>query len=325
MTHTDKVKRKPHRSLALLSVAAIMTAGCRENQPGLPLTPPGVATELNAALTPSVRAALRPDGTFNTTVADQAAGSQITEAQATQLATAFGKAYAVHSRTYLEAEHKARIDFGKLAPCGRAMYASSPYRAAAEAPTYVRNVVAPRWFITLCVDGVPSLSVAVAALATELRVETNRNRIVFPSPHGNEFLAQGIPPEWQGALAISPEQAAILAHGVTGHHVDQVPRLTIVDPDWIPQAAQWVIHLDGPVQAAQAAVTRRVFVGLRLDGLPALGNDAVAVQVQRAPIASSASVIGPPNDHLSQVTQSPEFGFGWKTLFTPIRRERAGQ
>lgn len=319
MTSYSGSGQRHAKALIFATVTAIIGSGCQEPGTNVPSTTPEFAEELNAALTPSAHAALSRDGTFRVNVVDKTAGPQLSESQAVQLARVFGRAYAVHSRSYLELQHKAPIAFDRLEPCGRAMYASSPYSVPSGSPKYVRNVVSPRWFITLCNAGIPTLSIAVAAAATELRTHASRDRIEFPDPHGNEFLAQGIPSGWQGALAVSAEQAAIIAHRATGHRVDQAPRLTIVDPAWIPQAAQWVIHLDQEVQVPQGEPTRRIFVGLRLDGVPAIGSAAVVAQVQRPPIPTSVTDAGPVSEHLSIVTQTSEFGFGWKTAFLPIR------
>jgi hypothetical protein len=274
------------------------------------------------ALTPAAQAMLASDGRFKTSAVALSSSPQLAEAEALTLATHFARHYAVHVKRYLESQRLAAINFAKLSPCGRILYAESPFTADTTAQIAVRNGLGPRWFVCLCSDGEPQLSVAVAALATEMQVD--RDAIAFAESHGNEFFAVGIPSEWDGALAVSPEQAAILANQITKKRVNSVPRLVIVGPGWIPQAAQWLIDLEGEITEPGLPHVRQVFVGLRLDGEPASGRDAVVVQIPGQSLtASAASSSG--KQLMPHVLLGPESPFEWKTTFVPFEAGRTSK
>ena len=215
--------------------------------------------------------------------------------QAERLATAFGRYYAVHSRRWYETERNGPINWGALTACGRTMLALPSWNPRQDGPSPAdrvasRNRDGAYWLVTLCAHSGPQLSVAVAASALEL--ETRGRVILFPDAHGNEFVARGIPDGWYGALAVSPEEAAIKASTSTGSRVRSTPRLIRVDPAWIPQAAQWEVELDVPAAAAGHDALSQVYVGLPLDGTPAVGPTQVAVQVPPTGQLSAVASLG---------------------------------
>jgi hypothetical protein len=303
----------------LLAVGGALVMMACAGEPAGPPGPPveAISRELADALSPSVLASLNSAGQFETVAIDSTAGPQLSEAEAKAFAIVFARNYAVHARSYFEGQRLARIDFQRLTPCGRALYASSRARVSPQAEVHERNFIGPRWVIALCSAGEPQLSVAVAALAVEMKVKDGEF-ITFPGPHGNEFLPSGIPAEWDGALPVSPEQAAILAAKLSGHHVTKVPQLVLAGAGRIAFDAQWVISLDGPVHAIGLEATDRVFVGPRLDGKSSLGRSGIVVQL---PNGTSKLAVGqlPPNSVMAMVRPDAEFAFGWRPRFTPIQ------
>lgn len=289
--------------------AAIGATACVDelSQPAKTLTAPA---ELLAALEPSAAEALGPGGLFATNKIDPAFGPQIPEQEARRLAETFGRAYAIHARNAFEEERGGRIEFESLTACGRSMYASSPYVSDPAQGNAEQNLFGPKWIVTLCGSGMPQLSIAVAALATYLRV--NGPLIQFPPQSGNEFFPRGIPASWRGGLAVDPEQAAILGAKATGSRVSTAPKLMLVGAGWIPQAAQWLIGT-----SPKGGSPEMTFVGLRLDGRPAVG--AAAVVAQR-PSADVSLALGASQLAINGYTNRPMpgFQFGWKTMFTPI-------
>lgn len=232
--------------------------------------------ELAAALVPSVQELVSNQGHFGVNGPDPEFGAQVSATEAIGLATVYGRFYAVHIRSALEEEAKRAIRFERLVSCQPPFYATTMLRAQPMMKNHVRNVLSPQWLVTLCDDGTPVLSVAVAAQATDIQVRGSL--IEFPRSHGNEFFVRGIPSEWDGAVPLSPERAVLLAFSQTGLRVAAPPRLILTDPSWIPQAAQWILLLEGTGEPGDPAAGEIVFAGLRLDGTPARGSSAMDVQ-----------------------------------------------
>lgn len=226
------------------------------------------AAAVAASVTGAAAVALSADGLFpEADTASQTKYPELNRVQANRLAVAWVNQFALLHRSFLTRTRGGSIDFSKLAPCGRSLYAESPFLPPGEDwPVTARRLYGPWWLITLCADGRPEVSLAISAWATDLTIVDGR--IVFPQSSGNEFVAIGIPVASQGEFPMSPESAVTLVARATGRKVGIVPRLFAVIPrDGLPQSARWqtVItppaHYTGSKTGARTATD--VFVGSR--------------------------------------------------------------
>lgn len=171
------------------------------------------------------------------------------------------------------------VEFGSLAPCLDPVYAHSLYRDPSALDNRIERLRrSAQWIVTFCAGDVPQLSVSVSTLATDISREGNKVR--FPISAGGEFWIRGIPPEWEGGIPVSAATAATLASEATGRTVVGVPELLAPPFGIVPQAAQWRVRLE-PIGggSTNSQGVGEVFVGMRLDGVPARGKDGVQVQV----------------------------------------------
>ena len=195
----------------------------------------------------------------------------LSEDQAKALAVTWARQFAPFIRQFLERGHGAPIELAKLDACPRPFFADTPYEPVVESdPNYVRNLFGPSWLLSLCgPDGVPRVSLAVAAYATDVRLESGR--IVFPMPHGNIFLAFGVP---RGSnVPITPERAVAIITSLTGRRAAAVPELVLAGRPFAPQLARWRVTLDAAVEvraleSGQRVTVQDLYVGEAGDGTP---------------------------------------------------------
>jgi hypothetical protein len=228
---------------------------------------------------------------------------QLAAQDAAKLATVVARVGGPGIAGELRADRGGRaINFPVLRPCGRVLYANSLYSDPPENMRPAdRNTYGPKWIVTMCAGDEPQLSVSVASLAADLRLKGNA--VLFPANPGNEFYMKGIPPDWEGGLAVGPESALKLAAEATGARAAAMPELIAPNPRWIPQMAQWRVRLSstptapGSARPDQIANVGEVFVGLRLDGVTGPGHPLLVVQAQPA-----ASNLRPDNPSLTYRT-----------------------
>lgn len=259
------VSRSPKWVLALACCAAAI--GCNEPaQPAPQFVPQG---PLAQAVTGAAASAVGPEGRFHDDLFSRSEPGELTAAAAQQLAIAWVKDFAPILSGFLEMGRGAPIHIRELTPCHRALYAHAAFeRPTAPAPLVSRRPYGAWWLVTLCERNVPAVSLAVSALATDLRLLDGR--IVFPSIYGSEFFGIGIPAGHVGEFPASPEAAAGIVAARTGRLVTRVPQLVVgVPDDGPPQAARWRVELDQllPIQrGGGVTAVREVFVA-RTGGL----------------------------------------------------------
>ncbi len=229
-------------------------AGCWGDQPA---GPDGI--DLASIVTPEVARQIA-DGRF--TLGEPVDVLPVlSEASARQLAQVLGRQFGALIRYDLEAQHEGPIDFARLRACGRSYFARSPFDSIPTDRSDLRFYFGAFWIVGLCDDDRTTISVAVAANATDLRIE---NGWVHPEP--NSLKIVGVPPAWNGALPVDPEHAAKFVTDLTSRRVAAVPVLYAPNPlDAFPQGAIWAIELDDDVvvrgiTSSQTVTTPHVLV-----------------------------------------------------------------
>jgi hypothetical protein len=190
------------------------------------------------------------------------AAGELAEAQAIALARAYMIGAAPWIGGVWERDRGARIDVRRLTACPRAYYAASAFALPTDAQPSLQQAVGPQWLVSMCSpDGMPVLSVAVSALATDLRVEGGR----LVGPGGGQFTSAGIPARLSG-VPVAPEEAVRLAAAGVGRRVTDVPELVLAGGPYAPQLAKWRLRLESPVTArgaksGVAQTTSEVYLG----------------------------------------------------------------
>lgn len=227
--------------LALISAG---TAGCQSDG-GKIASPPLSASEVSASLTGSAAVALQQNGKFSIRELQRQSELAIMSAeQATTFALAFAREFAPFHATRLEEQRGHRIDYQRTAVCGRVLLAQSAYESPPpQTPRVLRLRLGPQWLVPLCDPSGPALNVAVAARATDLRIDDGHLRL--PPIQGGEFHARGIP---IGGVAemLPPEDAVVHAAARTGKRVSAVPELVAPPFPHIPQNSSWRLTLEAP-------------------------------------------------------------------------------
>jgi hypothetical protein len=256
------------RRIGFLLLTFPFVAGCSERMPeGIVMAPPS-SHETAMSVTGTAASALGADGKFHLVSLPTFSSTEISDARARELAEVWAHEFGPHLKSYLETQHGAAIRYDALASCGRTLYARSAFLPVSDkVPAPYARPYGSWWLVTLCeAGGLPAVSVAVSALATELSVVNGNLR--FPMMAGNEFFPIGIPAGSVGEFPVSPETATALAAQQTGRRTTLVPELVMpVNTDGPPQAARWRLTLESPANVRTAALgalsTRELFVGLR--------------------------------------------------------------
>ena len=238
------------RTCALVSVAA----SCGDR--GSPVEP-GAAGVDRSWVIGAAAAALDARGRFVLPAAPEATG-ELSRAQATALGaayvTTFGPAGLLDA---WEQDQGAAIDVAQLRPCPRTVYAATPYVAPADdVLVQIRRYVGAQWLVSLCDPaGASVVSVAVSALATDVRVEGGR---IVTQPV-QAFFSVGIPAA-VGEVPFAPAAAVDLAARATGRRITEVPVLVRAPIPYAAQVAKWRLVLDGPVwvRGTRSGVRRQV-------------------------------------------------------------------
>lgn len=271
-----------------------------------PLSPSIHTPPIADAVTPELLAQLRPDGTFDVTIA--ALAGEIGSEQATALAWAWVADYAAFNRSLFEREHGARVDVATLTPCGAPTYTATPYVDVPNAPAYVRNVMGPYWLVAFCApNGVVQVSIGVAA-RTENTVANGH--VAYHGVYGNDFRVMGVP---LGAVVpVSAERAAALAFVLTGRRVSGVPELVRQEWQIFPQNARWRVPLEAPVGGTGLSSHRELIVAEVFIGYGGSRNK----EVIETPVASQ------PTEAVWRVAM-PDQEFRTQELRVPVAPGRA--
>ncbi len=187
---------------------------------------------------------------------------ELTESEAMTLAKAYARVGARWMGETWQRDRRSRIDFDRLTPCPRALYAKSSFVLGQRGSPSLRQLIGPKWLIAMCSEsGPPVLSIAVSAEATDLRVIDGH----ILGPGGAQFTSAGIPVS-RSDVPISPEDAVNIVAKATGRRVLKVPELVLAPPPYPPQLAKWRIQLELPVtvrgvRSGSRRTTSEVYVG----------------------------------------------------------------
>jgi len=189
---------------------------------------------------------LNSEGKFD--VLQAPASDELSAGEAVRFANAYAKQFVPLRYTYLEKTRGGSIDLKRLTACGRPLYAAAAFEPLpSDIDVAFRRPFGAWWMVTLCAGSEPQVSVAISALATDMKIETGAIR--FPAFHGNEFVAVGIPVGHSGEFPLSPEVAVVRAAKLTGLRVKSVPELIMpAITEGAPQEAKWQMVLEAPAQ-----------------------------------------------------------------------------
>lgn len=229
-----------------MAAAWLMIAGCDDPRPASvePFVKP---TALQSSVVGAAAAALGSDGKFALAAQVNPVRRELSAAEASALSAAWLHGYAPMIREHLENEHGGPLRLADLRQCGRPLYARSPLDPAPDSiPAPFTRPFGPWWLITFCAGRTPSVSVAVSAWATELRLQNGVLR--FPLVSGNEFVATGIPAGHSGEFPSAPEDAVAYAAGRFSRRIAAVPELVMpLNTVGMPQSARWRLRLERSV------------------------------------------------------------------------------
>jgi len=206
---------------------------------------------------------------------------ELSDQQARQLAAVYLRRGSRWLANAWEHDRGAEIDFQSLVICPKAYYARAVFDLRGAGNRSLRDRLGGKWLFAACTtSGVPVVSIAVSALATDLTVVNGE----LKGPGGGQFTSAGIP-MGLSAVPIAPEEAVRIAGEATGHLVSAVPELILPPPTFPPQLAKWRIQLDGPVTLVGRNTGRRVSTKELYVGFPEtwrstdiqLGTEADAV------------------------------------------------
>jgi hypothetical protein len=261
----------PHvRRNRLLLAGCLVTAvaltlpltACTQDQAAV--TDPIDVTRLGGVLTDSVASQLDAQGRFKLAAIPTSDAVTIDAAEAARLATAWLHQIGPTVRENLEEEHEGPVDPLTLRPCGRTLYATSPFAPPADAPPPLRRAFGPWYLVPMCASsGRMQVAMAVSAW-TQVRLDGER--LKWPEgPKGMDFYWHGVPEGQTDAVPIGPEQAAILAADLARGRVAGTPRL--IAPLWqegTVLAARWEVPLAEPRPVTvgdRRENARRLYVG----------------------------------------------------------------
>lgn len=239
----------------LLLTPALAVAACSDSGADRIASPPVTTSQVRLAVTGTAASSLRADGTFNLVAPRTTTGApELTAAQARALAEVFAHRFAPMMSKGLDKERGRAIAYQQLHQCGRVFYAQSSYQPLPDtAPRFLRLTLGPQWLVSLCDGGGPALSVAVAALATDVRLE--RGRLLLPASSGGEFSPTGIPAGRSEEL-LPPEWIVVEVAARTGQRASAVPELFATPfRRGRPQNSTWRVRLEQPTELRTAAAT----------------------------------------------------------------------
>lgn len=240
-------KHKPTLVLLFIWLAMASQLGCDEV--GESAAPEIGARQfdvnMTSYITSALRTALDPSGSFRFPEPEAPPGGPpiLTSLQAAELAVAYARQFAPYIRSSLEKDHGGPIDFESLEVDGQTLFVESAYEPLPEG-TYMpfQKAAGPYYLFTLQEGGQPTLSVAVSAYATDLRIENGR--VLLPKISGNEFRMNGINPTTGLGVMTTPELAVQRASQTIGALVNSLPVLRSRGMYWSPQLAYWEVELD---------------------------------------------------------------------------------
>ena len=249
-------------AVLLLFTLAIIAGACSEppsvNAPHALLKPEYV--------TGAAASALQPNGRFTlpSSVIDPV--GQVSAEEAKAIATRYVREVAPFLIGSWIGAHGATINPNVLAPCDRALYASTPYALMAGGLSELSlRTFGPHWVVPLCAsNGQAQIVVSFSALATEVALALNSPKGVLQTARA-DIAAVGLPKAASPAM-YSPESAASYAFTKTGKRVSNVPELVMTPMPQVPSLVRWHVVLEEPVslRGLESATARQrvsLFVG----------------------------------------------------------------
>lgn len=157
-----------------------------------------------------------------------------------------------NSRATLEQDHGGAIaQWDALLPCGRTVYAQTPFDVAPEpAPSDLQRYVTSTWAVTLCgPDGLPDVSMGITDVRTGARMVGPDFVLGDVDSLRNAHSSIGLPAGWDDGLWVTPEDAVrelflatnVRIRAVPAGHVRWGPGMTV------PAYLNWRLELETPV------------------------------------------------------------------------------
>jgi hypothetical protein len=115
----------------------------------------------------------------------------------------------------------------------------------ADAPARLRKLAGSYYLVTLAVDEIPTLLVAVSVHATDVGVEGGQ--LIMPARYGPEFRLGGIDATGRGRPMPAELAVATVSIG-TGALVSSVPTFHSHGIAWSPRIGYWRVPLDRSIR-----------------------------------------------------------------------------
>ncbi|GIW52049.1 MAG: hypothetical protein KatS3mg081_1404 [Gemmatimonadales bacterium] len=272
--------------------------------------------DVSALVTRDVAVKLTDKGHFALADVPAPGESEITKAQALELALFWARGVVHLSKSFDEEAHGGPIDYEKLRLCGRVYFARSVLQDPGSLlPPPIRRIVGPWWVTTLCnPSGKPQILAGVSALNGHLLPIL---RGLPPTQEmGSEFDVWPIPRGRLEELLLSPEEAVRRVAGITGELISREPELVALHGTWW---LAWRVEILRPARVrakrSGAELESRVFlVGRFYDRLTGeLLSSTPAVAVPAAEQVPGLYV------HYADVWNRSSGARPRRSLFVPLR------
>ena len=247
----------PRCSFSVL-IASVLFTAC-DGQIAVPPQP--LPQDIRRFVTGDAALALNDAGHFTLPDSVTRPSGQVDEEHAISAAIRYVRTYGRWFVGSWSRERGATVDLARLAPCGHAFYATSPYRALpANVSESRKRYFGPHWIVPICNGPSTEVVVSLSARATELQ---NSDFV----PTSNEGLVSfGVPADIASRAPFTPETAVALAYQITGKRVSGVPVLIQAAAPDAPATSSWVVQLESPVsvRGVESAVRRdrgRLYIG----------------------------------------------------------------
>jgi hypothetical protein len=225
----------------MMLLAAIVSACSDETtRPAVRVTSAEVTDELVARLRPDGSIAL-PESRINPV-------GEVGEAQARSVAARYVRDVAAQRVGEWSQTHGGVVRADDLTPCGRAVYAATPYTALEGSDLSEMTVRAfgPHWVVPMCSsDRRLQVVVAFSSLATELVPTVAAGKRV--PWERSDVMSFGVPATVPGTL-FSVEGAVSRAASLSGKRIKSVPDLLMNPMPGSPVLLRWQIELESPIK-----------------------------------------------------------------------------
>jgi hypothetical protein len=246
--------------------------------------------DVSSLVTRDVAVKLTEEGHFALADVPAPGESEITQAQALELAVHWARDFIHLSKRRYEQEHGGPIDFEALRPCGRVYFARSAFSSPGSfVPKAVRRGEGSWWLVRMCNrSGLAQILLGVSALNGDYWRTLRGEAPLSPDDAGAWFESYPIPLGRAGEWMLAPEEAVRRVARLTGELIAKEPELFALDgPFW----SAWRIEIARPARVrARSGGTqlesREFYVGrfVNFDSLGVLSaTPAIAVPAAEQP------------------------------------------